>query len=59
LRIPGWVVYSKLVEFNNAKDQECKITLLRNKLVEEGLPEDAAINQSKELADADIIQVGI
>ncbi len=59
LRIPGWVVHPKLVEFNNAKDQERKITLLCNKLVEEGFPEDAAINQSKELADADIIQVGI
>ena len=33
--------------------------LLRNKLISEGLPEDAAQSQSEELADADTLSVGI
>jgi hypothetical protein len=47
------------MEFNDAKDQQCKITLLCNKLIAEGLPKDAAQAQSEELADADTLSVGI
>ena len=59
VRIPNFRIHPKLVEFNDAKDRQRKITQLRNKLVAEGLPEDAAQTQSEELADADILSVGI
>jgi hypothetical protein len=59
VRIPNFRIHPKLVEFNDAKDRQRKITLLRNKLIAEGLPEDAARNQSEELADADTLSVGI
>jgi hypothetical protein len=59
VRIPNFRIHPKLVEFNDAKDRQRKITLLRNKLIAEGLPEDAAQSQSEELADADTISVGI
>ena len=59
VHIPNWVIHKKLVEFNDAKDKDRKITLLRNKLISEGLPEDAAINQSNEIADGDLVQNGI
>jgi hypothetical protein len=47
------------VEFNDTKDQQRKITLLCNKLIAKGLLEDVAQTQSKELADADTLSVGI
>jgi hypothetical protein len=59
VRIPNFRVHPRLVEFNDAKDRQRKITLLRNKLIAEGLPEDAAQSQSEELADADTLSVGI
>ena len=59
VRIPNFRIHPKLVEFNDAKDRQRKITFLRNKLIAEGLPEDAAQSQSEELADADILSVGI
>jgi hypothetical protein len=59
VRIPNFHIHSKLVEFNDAKDRQRKITLLCNKLISEGLPEDAAQSQSEELADADTLSVGI
>jgi hypothetical protein len=57
--IPNFRIHPRLVEFNNAKDRERKTTLLRNKLIAKGLPEDAAQTQSEELADADTLSVGI
>jgi hypothetical protein len=59
VRIPNFRIHPKLVEFNDAKDRQRKITLLRNKLVAKGLPEDAAQTQSEELADADTLSVSI
>ena len=59
VRIPNFCIHPRLVEFNNAKDRQRKITLRRNKLIAEGLPENAAQTQSEELADADTISVGI
>lgn len=58
IRIPYFRIHPRLVEFNNAQDRNRKITLFRNKLITEGLPEDAAENQSKELLDADTLSVG-
>jgi hypothetical protein len=57
--IPNFRIYPRLVEFNDANDRQRKITLFRNKLIAEGLPEDAAQTQSEELADADTLSVGI
>jgi hypothetical protein len=57
--IPNFCIHLRLVEFNDAKDQERKTTLLWNKLIAKGLPKDAAQTQSKELADADTLSVGI
>jgi ribosomal protein S1 len=59
VRIPNFRVHPKLVEFNDAKDRQRKITLLHNKLIAKGLPEDAAQSQSEELANADTLSVGI
>jgi len=59
VRIPNFRIHLRLVEFNDSKDRQRKITLLRNKLIAEGLPEDAAQTQSKELADADTLSVSI
>jgi hypothetical protein len=59
VRIPNFRIHPRLVEFNDTKDRQRKITLLRNKLIAEGLPEDAAQTQSEELADADTLSVGI
>ena len=59
VRIPNFRIHPRLVEFNNAKDQQRKITLLRNKLIAEGLPEDAAQTQSEELVDANTLSVSI
>jgi hypothetical protein len=47
------------VEFNDTNDRQRKITLLCNKLIAKGLPEDAAQAQSEELADASTLSVGI
>ena len=47
------------MEFNDAKDQQHKITFLYNKLIAKGLPKDAAQSQSEELVDADTISVSI
>jgi hypothetical protein len=57
--IPNFRVHLRLVEFNDAKDKQRKITLLRNKLIAEGLPKDAAQNQSEELANTNTISVSI
>jgi hypothetical protein len=57
--IPNFRIHPRLVEFNDANDRQRKITLLRNKLIAKGLPEDAAQTQSEELADADTLSVGI
>ena len=57
--IPNFRIYPSLVEFNATKDRQRKITLLRNKLIAEGLPEDAAQTQSEELADADTLSDSI
>jgi hypothetical protein len=59
VRIPNFRIHPKLVEFNDAKDRQRKITLLRNKLIGEGLPKDVAQTQSEELVDADTLSVGI
>ena len=59
VRIPNFRIHPKLVEFNDAKDQQRKITLLRNKLIAKGLPKDAAQSQSEELVDANTLSVGI
>jgi hypothetical protein len=59
LRIPNFCIHPRLVEFNNAKDRQRKITLLRNKLIAKGLPENAAQTQSEELADANTLSVGV
>jgi hypothetical protein len=42
VHIPNFRVHLRLVEFNDAKDQQRKITLLCNKLIAKGLPKDAA-----------------
>jgi hypothetical protein len=42
VRIPNFHIHLKLVEFNNVKDQQRKITLLYNKLIAKGFPKDAA-----------------
>jgi hypothetical protein len=57
--IPNFRVHPRLVEFNDAKDRQRKITQLHNKLIAEGLPKDAAQSQSEELVDADTLSVGI
>lgn len=57
--IPNFRIHPRLVEFNDANDRQRKITILCNKLIAEGLPEDAAQAQSEELADADTLSVGI
>jgi hypothetical protein len=49
VRIPNFRIYLKLVEFNDVKDRQRKITLLYNKLSAKGLPKDAAQSQSEEL----------
>jgi hypothetical protein len=59
VRIPNFRIHPRLVEFNNTKDRQRKITLLCNKLIAKGLPEDAAQTQSEELANADTLSVGI
>jgi len=59
LSIPNWRVHPRVVEFNNAKDRNKKMTLLHNKLVHEGLPIDAAQSQVNELKEADILSIGI
>jgi hypothetical protein len=57
--IPNFCIHLRLVEFNDTKDRQRKITLLCNKLIAEGFPEDVAQTQSEELADADTLSVGI
>jgi hypothetical protein len=47
------------VEFNDAKDQQRKITLFCNKLIAKGLPKDVAQSQSEELIDANTLLVSI
>ena len=42
VHIPNFHIHLKLVEFNNTKDQQHKITFFYNKLIAEGLPKDAA-----------------
>jgi hypothetical protein len=42
VRIPNFQVHPKLVEFNDAKDKQRKITLLHNKLIAKGLSKDVA-----------------
>ena len=59
VRIPNFRIHLRLVEFNDTKDSQCKITLLCNKLIAKGLPKDAAQTQSEELADANTLSVGI
>jgi hypothetical protein len=59
VRIPNFCIHLKLVEFNNAKDQQRKITFFCNKLIAKGLLKDAAQSQSEELVDADTLLVGI
>jgi hypothetical protein len=57
--IPNFYIHSKLVEFNDTNNQQRKIILLCNKLITKRLPKDAAQAQSKELANADTLSVGI
>jgi hypothetical protein len=59
LNICGFRVYPRVVEFNDAKDRDRKMTLLRNKLISESLDEVAARGQSGELGKSDTISVGI
>jgi hypothetical protein len=59
VHISNFHIHLKLVEFNNAKDRQRKITLLYNKLIAKGLPKDAAQSQSEELADANTLSVSI
>ena len=59
VRIPNFHIHPKLVEFNDAKDRQHKITLLHNKLIAKGLPKDAAQSQSEELVDANTLSVSI
>jgi hypothetical protein len=59
VRISNFHIHLKLVEFNDAKDRQRKITFLHNKLIAKGLPKDAAQSQSEELVDADVLLVGI
>ena len=57
--ISNFQIHSKLVEFNDAKDWQCKITLLHNKFVAQDFPENVAQTQSEELTDSDTLSVGI
>jgi hypothetical protein len=57
--ISNFRIHPRLVEFNNTKDRQCKITFLCNKLIAKSLPEDVAQTQSEELADANTLSVGI
>jgi hypothetical protein len=57
--ISNYQIHPRLVEFNDVKDRQRKITLLYNKFVAQGLPENAAQTQSEELADSDTLSVGI
>jgi hypothetical protein len=57
--IPNFCIHLRLVEFNDAKNQQRKMTLLYNKLIAKGLPKDVAQSQSEELVDANTIPVSI
>ena len=59
VRISNFHIHLKLVEFNDIKDQQHKITLFYNKLIAKGLSKDVAQSQSKELVDTNTISVSI
>jgi hypothetical protein len=42
VRIPNFCIHLRLVEFNDVKDWQRKITILCNKLIAKGFPKDAA-----------------
>jgi hypothetical protein len=59
VKIPNFWIHPKLVEFNDAKNRQMKKTLLYNKHIKEGLPEDAAQTMSEELSDSNTISHGL
>jgi hypothetical protein len=58
VRISNFCIHLKLVEFSDAKDRQCKITLC-NKLIAKGLLKNVAQTQSEELADANALSISI
>ena len=59
VRILNFRIHPRLVEFNDAKDRQRKVTLYYNKLIAEGRPQDIAQCESEILADADVLSVSI
>src|SRR5579871_1265731 len=59
VRIPKFRIHLRLVEFNNAKDQQRKVTLYYNKLIAKGHLEDVAQCESEAFANANVLSVSI
>ena len=57
--IPNFHIHPKLVEFNDIKDRQRKITFFHNKLIAKGLPKDIAQSQSEELINTNTLSVSI